>query len=117
MLVQLDSRSTSRTRQLEIVLRTRKHCQGSSIVLKLTLDRWRILNRNSLSAALMHSTMLWCNHYILIRLSLPLEVKVEISLIRKNHLFSAHFIYEELSKVKFARLITHTFDLGLVSHY
>jgi hypothetical protein len=61
--------------------------------------------------------MLWCNHDILIRLSLPLEVKVEIALIRKNHLFSANFIHEELTKVKFARLIAHTFDLGLVSHY
>jgi len=57
------------------------------------------------------------NRHILVGGALPLEVKVEVTLVRQDDLLCAHLIHEELAEVELARLIFEAFDLGLVSHH
>lgn len=104
MLVELHAWLTCRASEVEVVLGTREHRQGSFVVLKFILSRSCVLDCNFNRGTFLHGSIFGCDRYVLVNNALPHEVKVELTVIGQLNLFGLDFIDEDFAEVQLSGL-------------
>lgn len=115
MLVQLDTWLARFADQVELILGSTDDGEGALVRLELVLSNRQVVDLNLDLTTLLDSASIRRDGHVLVDLTFPHEVEVELSIVCKDDLLSFPLVDEEFSEVKLGGLVSGGFDLWLVS--
>jgi hypothetical protein len=100
VLVQLYAGLSSQSCQVEVVLGSTHNVERAFVVLEVMFVTRSVGKANFNFGSLLDGTCVWFNSDILVKLSSPNEVKVELSVVLEKYLSDLFLVDEEFPKVE-----------------